>query len=972
MADHRITIHWKRFSARFVLPTAVTFCLFITSFFLIMIPTIERSIMDRKREMIQELTNSAWNILAKLEHDEQAGLLTREEAQAQAIDQIRNLHYGQEMKDYFWINDMHPRMVIHPYRTDLNGQDLTQYTDPEGTRVFVEFVRIVRESGAGFASYKWQWKDDPGRILPKISYVKGFKPWDWIIGTGIYVDDVRVEIRRITHNTIKISLIILIVIAALLAFIIRQSFLTLKNQQLAEQSLRESEEKYRTLVESSGDGILMAIQGRFTYANQTIANLLERTPGEMIGMIVEDLFPVSIRDTHPGLIERLNEASPAIETIEVPLLTRTETIKEVIFSISPIEIGGKDGFIAAATDITLRKRLENEIGKSEAMFRALATNVRVGIFRIAFRGSPHFIEVNPALVELLGYPSREELLATPFETLFVSTDECRAILSARDPALNHERTARLLKKNRDVICAAIHGTIVTDEPGHPQFLDGVMRDITIGQQQERTREQALSELQTTVFFLHSKLMDLPIEKAVIISGTPSLGEIMETMRESGTEFLAIRGDSLSSSRLVTRQDILHLSRLGLNQTEGIPPESIFKPLISIDEHATVFEAWLRLDTIDLPALLVTASDGSFKGFLSCRNLMSLQSYSPVALLKKIQGARSQDEVIQSNAMYPELIVLLIRSGARPEFITHLTTRVIDSILEKFIQCAIEELGPPPVEFAFIVFGSEGRKEQTLRTDQDNAIIFEDTDAADIQTIQSYFLELGQRVCGWLDQAGYTYCAGNNMAQNPKWCRPLSAWKKYFSEWIHQSTAEDLLNLKIFFDFRCAFGKTDIETRLRDYIDQIAPENPRFFQLLVRNVLPMTPPIGMFGQFLVESVSDRGKVLDMKSAMMPIIDFARIYSIRHRIQATNTLDRLHALRDRGILTDKNYEEMAQAYRYLMQIRLRMQAETMASATRQPDNYISPDSLTYIEQRLLKEIFAQTKHFMARMSYDFTGQ
>ena len=125
--------------------------------------------------MIRELTNSAWNILAKLENDEQRGLLTREQAQKQAIDQIRNLHYGQEMKDYFWINDMHPRMVIHPYRTDLNGKDLSDYQDPNGKRVFVEFVNVVKKEGSGYVNYMWQWKDDKARIVPKISYVKGFR-----------------------------------------------------------------------------------------------------------------------------------------------------------------------------------------------------------------------------------------------------------------------------------------------------------------------------------------------------------------------------------------------------------------------------------------------------------------------------------------------------------------------------------------------------------------------------------------------------------------------------------------------------------------------------------------------------------------------------------------------------------------------------------------------------------------------------
>jgi signal transduction histidine kinase len=152
MTAQQLPFHWKSFGMRIILPTILTIALFILALFLFIIPTIEKNSLDRKREMIRELTNSAWNIFAKLENDVRQGVLTREQAQKQAIDQIRALHYGQEMKDYFWINDMHPRMVIHPYRTDLNGKDLSDYQDPNGKRVFVEFVNVVKKEGSGFVT----------------------------------------------------------------------------------------------------------------------------------------------------------------------------------------------------------------------------------------------------------------------------------------------------------------------------------------------------------------------------------------------------------------------------------------------------------------------------------------------------------------------------------------------------------------------------------------------------------------------------------------------------------------------------------------------------------------------------------------------------------------------------------------------------------------------------------------------------
>jgi signal transduction histidine kinase len=252
-------LHWKPFSKRIVLPTILTMILFISAIFFMIIPAIEKNSMDHKREMIRELTNSAWNILAKLQDDEQKGLLSREQAQRQAIEQIRNLHYGQEVKDYFWINDMHPRMVIHPYRTDLNGKDLSHYTDPDGKRVFVEFVNTVKQHGSGFVYYKWQSYDNKKLILPKISYVKGFAPWGWIIGTGIYLEDVRAEIAVMTNDVIKISLGILLILTLLFISIIRQSYKTQKQQRVAEEELKKTQSSLALAEKMASLGKLSAM-----------------------------------------------------------------------------------------------------------------------------------------------------------------------------------------------------------------------------------------------------------------------------------------------------------------------------------------------------------------------------------------------------------------------------------------------------------------------------------------------------------------------------------------------------------------------------------------------------------------------------------------------------------------------------------------------------------------------------------------
>ena len=134
---------------RIILPVSLTVILFGMTIFLLLLPLIEEKLMDGKREMIRELTESSWSILAAHAQEESDGLLTREEAQTSAIENLRRLRYGPELKDYFWINDMHPRIVMHPYRPDLEGQDISSFTDPNGKRLFVEFVKVVKANSAG-------------------------------------------------------------------------------------------------------------------------------------------------------------------------------------------------------------------------------------------------------------------------------------------------------------------------------------------------------------------------------------------------------------------------------------------------------------------------------------------------------------------------------------------------------------------------------------------------------------------------------------------------------------------------------------------------------------------------------------------------------------------------------------------------------------------------------------------------------
>ena len=238
---------------RIALPVGLTIILFIATIFIFVLPSVEKDLMDSKREMISELTSNTCSLLNEYNERVNSGELTLEEAQSRAKKRIQSLRYGPENKDYFWINDMHPKMIMHPYVNELNGRDISDYKDPNGKLIFVECVKVVKENGEGYVDYMWQWKDDPNVIVSKISYVKGFKPWNWVVGTGIYVEDVKNQIAVITKKMTLICFGILLVIVTISLYIVWQGVKVDNERRSVLEALKESEHKYRILAEEIND-----------------------------------------------------------------------------------------------------------------------------------------------------------------------------------------------------------------------------------------------------------------------------------------------------------------------------------------------------------------------------------------------------------------------------------------------------------------------------------------------------------------------------------------------------------------------------------------------------------------------------------------------------------------------------------------------------------------------------------------------
>lgn len=472
-------------------------------------------------------------------------------------------------------------------------------------------------------------------------------------------------------------------------------------------------------------------------------------------------------------------------------------------------------------------------------------------------------------------------------------------------------------------------------------------------------------------FFNQPLSQIYSRNPVFLDPDTSIRDAAGVMARKKSSYAFIRSPDPEQVGIVTEKDFAR-KVIARGYPIDRPVAAIMSaPLRSISEKALVFEAMMTMMEEDFQHVGVVDANEKIIGMLSSKDILAYQGQSPLFLLREIQIAPGMDKIIEKHHQLAGLVRSLIHNGATARNVTRFITTVSDTILNKLMSMTLDEMGPPPVPFVFMIMGSEGRREQTLKTDQDNAIIYRDPKPDVAGAAKRYFRKFGDLACTLLHQAGYDYCTGNVMAKNPKWCQPLSRWKTYFSDWIHAAEAEDLLQASIFFDFRLGFGEESLVAELRQHLFASLDGWSGFFRHLTENALYFKPPIGFFRNFVVESRGRHRNAFDIKSAMTPIVDFARVYAIKNSIEETNTLERLEQLRIKKVLSFQEYEELEKAYSFLMQLRFVRQITAVIDDNTKPDNYINPKKLTRIEQTMLKEIFKRVEKFQSMMNFEFIG-
>ncbi len=933
------------------LPAMLAVILFAVLIFLYLLPGFEKIMMHRKRILIHEMTSSAYSVLEYFHAIENKGEINRDTAQARALDAINTIRYGEMLKDYFWITDMHPRMLVHPYRPDLIGEDLTDFRDSKGKRIFVEFVNAASETGESYVEYMWQWNDDSTRIVPKLSYVRIYEPWGWLIGTGIYIDDVRSEIRRLELRALLISAIIGSVIVILLSLIARQGHKIEKKRDLAEKELHKSKELYRTLAEAASEGVLIWSSGGLQ-ANLTLLSWLDYTEFELLNISIQAIFVEDwLRDyNYP---DELYAELTARRYYEGSLKSKNGKCINAYCDFSRIMLGDQNAVLVVIRPV--KPKIVSSIFSPD---HKLLANISTGFFRITYGRKNKFIYASGFTLKLLGFNTLQELLPYSIDSFFTDSVQLKEFFNALVGKEQVSGKAVKLKNKQGELFWALVNVNIIESADEGTWYEGTIEPLC------SSADIYENHLTDSGNYSASFIMDAPVSsimrQPVICPENLSVARAASLIKESGIHALIItnkKGEPMGTIDSYT---------IGLRLAEGGSPQTeIFRwmhsPPLFMDQEAAISIAFNKIYNNPGKCIIISSSDNSIKGIITASELIESFFATPGIIISEINKSTSVTALKKCFLRSRKLAVSMILGNADPYTVSLFLSLITDEICKKTLSICVEESGAPPCRFSFILTGSSGRHEPSLSTDQDNAIIFEDIKGKELKSAYDYFRELGKKVNVILKEIGYRECKGGNMAGNPEWCQPLSKWKEYFTKWIKNPGPDELLEVSIFFDFRCCFGDPSLADEIRNFLQNDLKTNDIYFHHLTNALKTFAPSKSLLS-------SDKS---DIKKILLPLTGVIRLYALRHQLKALSTPERIIELYSVNTFDINLLKDALRAWKSLSSVRLYHQAICITE-DKEPDNIVDYKNTGSSTKYLISQSLDTVNNLLLKSGNDFYNE
>lgn len=466
-----------------ILPPILVIALFIVAIGMFIIPTIEEALLEKKRDTIQAIVASATSIMERHAQMEREGLVSREEAQNTALAEMRALRYGVGNLDYLWITDLEPNMIMHPYFPELEGTNLDDYADPKGKLLFVEAVEIAKNEGKGYISYMWPKQYNKNDSVPKLSYVRLFEPWKWVVGSGIYLDDVQTEIQSVTFRLLVISAWIGGIVILILLFIIRRSWKTQRKIYLFQTELELSRERYQALAHASTEMVFLTIEGSIAGVNKKVCETLGLNEEEIISRDFADFL------TDPEDLSLLKKAADtgSFETVETVIQGKYGA-ERVLLSAEKAVVNEQPAILYAGYALKVKQAPTTNFVSHELINRN-----GFGILKLENSLGGKVLFADGFAMELLASGADVPIIGKPLKNMIHESDANRLYIQIQATNQAKNIVLRYTQANGNEGYLQANACILKDDLVQGEVILMFISDVTEIQSTQKTLDALLSE-----------------------------------------------------------------------------------------------------------------------------------------------------------------------------------------------------------------------------------------------------------------------------------------------------------------------------------------------------------------------------------------------------------------------------------------------------------------------------------------------
>lgn len=462
------------------------------------------------------------------------------------------------------------------------------------------------------------------------------------------------------------------------------------------------------------------------------------------------------------------------------------------------------------------------------------------------------------------------------------------------------------------------------------------------------------------------LRSLITRQPVTCTAETPLGDVLRTLQNRKIGSMLVTDGDERPVGIFTRHDVLDRVALSNCDLSKLISEVMTPNPLTLPAEASAYEAALLI--ADRGIRHIPVCDGHrLIGVVTERDLFALQRVSVRSIHRAIADARTIEDLKRTAADIHRLALTMLGQGVSAEHMTLIISTLNDALVRQVLQIEASRFDLKGLSWSWLAFGSEGRFEQTISTDQDNGLIFDcGSDTPD--AVRSRLLPFAQVVNRALDACGFPLCKGNIMAGNPHWCLSVEEWRERFDHWLANTDPQALLRAVIFFDFRNLYGDESLADSLRRHLSESAIGNSRFQRQLAQYALENKPPLGLISDFITEDEGEGRGTIDLKKAGARLFtDAARVLSLAAGVTHTNTVQRLRQAATTLKMPAGEVNAVVEAFYFIQTLRLR--GQMAQDSELKQSNRLDPATLNEVDRRILKESLKQLRKLQSRLALDY---